>query len=71
MTSGPLGFVNDAIKDWESQYPADPARGGARRFGVAVEKPERCDDDDDECKHRDQIDLSGIVVTVMADFPAH
>ena len=24
MTSGPLSFVNDAIKDWESQYPADP-----------------------------------------------
>jgi hypothetical protein len=24
MMSGPLDFVSDAIKDWESQYPADP-----------------------------------------------
>jgi hypothetical protein len=24
MLNGPLSFVNDAIKDWESQYPADP-----------------------------------------------
>ncbi len=24
MLTGPLGFVTDAIKDWESQYPADP-----------------------------------------------
>jgi hypothetical protein len=24
MLNGPLSFVTDAIKDWESQYPADP-----------------------------------------------
>jgi hypothetical protein len=29
-----------------------------------------CDDDDEEDKHREEIDLSGIV-TVRADFPAH
>jgi len=28
------------------------------------------DDDDEECKHGQQIDLPGIV-TVVADFPAH
>jgi hypothetical protein len=24
MLSGPLSFVNDAVKAWEAQYPADP-----------------------------------------------
>jgi hypothetical protein len=33
-------------------------------------KSVRRDDHDDECKYRDQIDLSG-VVTPVADFPAH
>jgi hypothetical protein len=44
--------------------------GGARGFGAMDEKYVCRDDDNKERKHRDKVDLSGIV-TMVADFPAH
>jgi hypothetical protein len=44
---------------------------GATRCGrTAADKPPCREDGNEECKRRQQIDMSG-VVTAMADFPAH
>jgi len=44
--------------------------GVARRVRAAAEEPPGGDDQDEQGKDSDQIDLSG-VVTPVADFPAH
>jgi hypothetical protein len=48
----------------------DDECGATRRGRTAADKPPCREDGNEECKRRQQIDMSG-VVTAMADFPAH
>src|SRR5262249_61788194 len=70
---------SDMASSGSAASPSSPAHALARldqrrvvgRRSVVVRKISvSCDNHDQECDDREQIDLAG-VVTVMADFPAH